>query len=77
MFAGHWQFLLLLAVVVVLFGPRLMRLFRRLVSGGASPGRFAAPPARGGVHCTHCGAANPPGAKYCCACGRPLDFIDV
>ena len=79
MVPGHWQLLILLSIVVFLFGPALVKILRRL-SGGAGDGRPSRPARRavdGHSHCPHCGAENPARAKYCCACGKPLDFVDV
>ena len=83
MFAGHWQFLILVAIVAFLFGPTVVKLLRRLAGGaGGTPGASRGPSgsrrvARDHAHCPHCGAENPRGARFCCACGKPIDFVDV
>lgn len=74
---GHWQLLILLAIAVFLFGPALVKLLRRLAGGGGRPSRPARRSVDGHSHCPHCGAENPRQAKYCCACGKPMDFVDV
>ena len=79
MVPGHWQLLILVAIVAFLFGPAVVKLLRRLagVAGGGRPSRPARRAADGHSHCPHCGAENPARAKYCCACGKPIEFVDV
>jgi len=79
---GFWQILLIVALVLVFFHRPIVAIIRAL-AGSRGAGRTGAsaartpPSRRDGEACLHCGAANPRGAKYCNACGRPLDFIDV
>jgi len=80
MVPGHWQLLILLMIVVFLFGPTVVKLLRRLTGApgrGPASGRPARRASDGHAHCPHCGAENPRQAKYCCACGKPIDFVDV
>ena len=82
MFAGHWQFLILVAIVVFLFGPTVVKALRRLAGGtgrvrGNVRGGTSRRAVRDHAHCPHCGAENPRSAKFCCACGKPIDFVDV
>ena len=82
MFAGHWQFLILVAIVVFLFGPTVVKLLRRLAGGPQGPrgtvrGGASRRVDRDHAHCPHCGAENPRQARFCCACGKPIDFVDV
>ena len=76
MASGFKQILIFLAVVLIVFGPMAVRFIRRFSGGGASSGRAVRRRADH-VHCPHCRAENPEHAKYCCACGKPLDFVDV
>lgn len=73
------NFLIVAGLIVFLFGPQLLRIWRALK--GAKGGRGAAEPFQGNVHksvkCPHCGEILPEGMRYCGKCGRPLDFIDV
>lgn len=80
MVPGHWQLLILLAIVVFLFGPAVAKFLRRLSGGaghGTPSGRGGRKVAGGHAHCPHCGAENPAQAKFCCSCGKPIDFVDV
>lgn len=67
---GFLQILILLVLILIVWGPFLKRLTRK----GAGASSSARTPAQ---FCPHCGAPRAPHAKFCSACGRPLDFIDV
>ena len=75
--AGFWQIVLVVGLVALFFHRPLLAVLRALggrrADGGARGGRGL----RRVRTCPHCGTANGAEAKFCSACGRPLDFIDV